>query len=74
MTYYDVYELISDFCPRETLEMFADSWERFPSEPYASQIIANLEIERDFWQQRGWADRAEKFQRAIKEINIRLEH
>lgn len=72
MTYYDIYELISVFCPREILEMFADGWERFPSEPYASKIIASLEIERNFWQERGLPERVEKFQRAIKEIKWRL--
>jgi hypothetical protein len=74
MTYYEVYEIISDFCPRETLEMFADGWERFPVEPYASRIIKQLEIERDFWQEHDREDRVEKFQRAIKEIKLRLEH
>lgn len=70
MTYYDIYELISVFCPREILEMFADGWERFPSEPNASKIIASLEIERDFWQERR-PDRAGKLQRAINEIKGR---
>lgn len=73
MTYYDAYEIISDFCPRETLEMFADGWERFPSEPNASKIIKQLEVERDFWQGRK-PKRVEKFNRVIKEIKIRLEH
>ena len=71
MTYHQIYELISDFCPRETLELFADGWERFPSEPNASRIIAKLENERDFWQERR-PDRVEKFQRAIDEIKRRV--
>lgn len=71
MTYYDVYEIISDFCPRETLELYADGWERFPSEPNASKIIAQLEVERDFWQDRR-PDRVDKFQRVINEIKNRL--
>lgn len=71
MTYYEVYELISDFCPREVLEMFADGWERFPSEPNASKIIGSLEAEMKFWQDRGRQDRADKFQKAIKEIRER---
>lgn len=71
MTYYEVYEIISDFCNRETLEMFADGWERFPSEPNASRIVASLESERDFWQDRR-PERVEKFQRAIDEIKERV--
>jgi hypothetical protein len=71
MTYYEIYEIISDFCPRETLEMFADGWERFPSEPNASKIVKQLKNERDFWQERR-PDRAEKMQRAIDEIKGRL--
>jgi hypothetical protein len=71
MTYHQIYELISDFCPRETLEMFADGWERFPSEPSASKIIASLENERDFWQERR-PERVGKIQRAINEIKRRV--
>ena len=71
MTYYEVYELISDFCPREVLEMFADGWERFPPEPNASKIIGSLEAEMKFWQDRGRQDRTDKFQKAIKEIRER---
>lgn len=71
MTYNDVYDLISDFCPREVLEMFADGWERFPSEPNASKIIGSLEAEMKFWKERGRQERADKFQRAIREIRER---
>ena len=71
MTYYEAYELISDFCPREVLEMFADGWERFPSEPNASKIIGSLETEMKFWQEHGRQDRTDKFQKAIKEIRER---
>ena len=72
MTYNDVYELISDFCPQSTLVMFVDGWGRFPQEPYASKIINSLETEMKFWQERGRQDRAEKFQKAIREIRERL--
>lgn len=70
MTYCEVYEIISDFCPRETLEMFADGWDRFPSEPYASRIISHLESERDFWREKR-PERASKIQRCIYEITKR---
>ena len=66
MTYTEIYELMSDFAS-DTLPIFADGWERFPSEPNASRIIARLENERDFWQERR-PDRADKMQRAINEI------
>ena len=71
MTYTDIYELMSDFTS-DILPLFADGWERFPSEPNASKIIARLENERDFWQERR-PDRVEKMQRAIDEIERRLE-
>ena len=71
MAYCEIHELISDFCPRETLELFADGWERFPSEPNASRIIASLETERDFWQERR-PERVGKIQRAINEIKRRV--
>jgi len=70
MTYNQVYELMSDFTG-DIIPLFADGWERFPSEPNTSRIIARLENERDFWRERR-PDRVEKFQRAIDEIKERV--
>jgi len=70
MTYTDIYELMSDFTS-DILPLFADGWERFPSEPNASRIIASLETERDFWQERR-PERVGKIQRAINEIKRRV--
>lgn len=70
MTYQDVYEVISS-CANDILPLFADGWERFPSEANASKIVARLENEKAFWQDRR-QEKSLQIQKAIDEIKKRL--
>lgn len=71
MSYSQIYDLMSLYSSHKTLELFADSWERFPVEPIVSVIIEQLGSDRLFWLERK-PDISIAFEKAIKEIRIRL--
>ena len=51
-SFSEVRDVIALYCPRATLELFADHWSRWPFGHVAGRIAENLDVRSRFYQDR----------------------